>query len=116
MRPNDPGRPPFPEPDEQTGKSPPVARCTTRALASIPGAGTGHRCCGRRSERHCETYSQIGAQFGFAMLWTLVLSYPLMAASQEASGWIARVSGTGLARHIRLLYSPWLSYSAVGIL
>ena len=31
------------------------------------------------------TYSQIGAQFGFAMLWTLVLSYPLMAAIQEAS-------------------------------
>jgi hypothetical protein len=28
------------------------------------------------------TYSQIGAQFGFAMLWTLVLSYPLMAAIQ----------------------------------
>ena len=48
------------------------------------------------------TYSQIGAQFGFAMLWTLVLSYPLMAAIQEASAWIARVSGAGLARNIRL--------------
>lgn len=62
------------------------------------------------------TYSQIGAQFGFAMLWTLVLSYPLMAAIQEASAWIARVSGAGLARNIRLHYPPWLSYAAVGIL
>ncbi len=62
------------------------------------------------------TYSQIGAQFGFAMLWTLVLSYPLMAAIQEASAWIARVSGAGLARNIRLHYSPGLSYAAVGIL
>lgn len=62
------------------------------------------------------TYSQIGAQFGFAMLWTLVLSCPLMAAIQEASAWIARVSGAGLARNIRLHYPPWLSYAAVGIL
>jgi NRAMP (natural resistance-associated macrophage protein)-like metal ion transporter len=62
------------------------------------------------------TYSQIGAQFGFAMLWTLVLSYPLMTAIQEASAWIARVSGAGLARNIRLHYPPWISYSAVGVL
>ena len=31
------------------------------------------------------TDRQIGAHFGFAMRWTLVLSYPLMAAIQEAS-------------------------------
>src|ERR1700750_735905 len=62
------------------------------------------------------TYSQIGAQFGFAMLWTLLLSYPLMAAIQEASAWIPRVSGAGLARNVRFHYSPWLSYGAVGIL
>jgi NRAMP (natural resistance-associated macrophage protein)-like metal ion transporter len=62
------------------------------------------------------TYSQLGAQFGFSMLWTLVLSYPLMAAIQEASAWIGRVSGAGLARNIRLHYPPWLSYAAVGVL
>jgi Mn2+/Fe2+ NRAMP family transporter len=62
------------------------------------------------------TYSQISAQFGFAMLWTLVVSYPLMAAIQEASASTARVSGTGLARNIRLHYPPWLSHAAVGIL
>jgi Mn2+/Fe2+ NRAMP family transporter len=31
------------------------------------------------------TYSQIGAQFGFAMLWTMLFSYPLMAGIQEIS-------------------------------
>ncbi len=36
------------------------------------------------------TYSQVGAQFGYGMLWTMVLSYPLMAAIQEIS---ARVGG-----------------------
>jgi Mn2+/Fe2+ NRAMP family transporter len=62
------------------------------------------------------TYSQIGAQFGFTMLWTLILSYPLMAAIQEASAWIGRVSGAGLARNIRLHYPAWLSYAVVGVL
>jgi NRAMP (natural resistance-associated macrophage protein)-like metal ion transporter len=62
------------------------------------------------------TFSQIGAQFGFTMLWTLVLSYPLMAAIQESSAWIGRVSGAGLARSIRLHYRPWLSYATVGVL
>jgi Mn2+/Fe2+ NRAMP family transporter len=26
------------------------------------------------------TYSQVGAQFGYGLAWTLVFSYPLMAA------------------------------------
>ena len=29
------------------------------------------------------TYSQAGAQFGFNMLWTMVLTYPLMTAAQK---------------------------------
>jgi NRAMP (natural resistance-associated macrophage protein)-like metal ion transporter len=62
------------------------------------------------------TYSQIGAQLGFAMLWTLLLSYPLMAAIQEASAWTGRVSGAGLARNIKLHYPIWLSYTVVGVL
>jgi len=61
-------------------------------------------------------YSQIGAQFGFTMLWTLPVSYPLMVAIQEASAWIARVSGAGLARNIRLHYPSWISYAAVSVL
>jgi NRAMP (natural resistance-associated macrophage protein)-like metal ion transporter len=50
------------------------------------------------------TYSQVGAQFGFAMLWTMLLSYPLMAGIQEISAWIGRVTGVGLAGNIRRHY------------
>src|ERR1700692_648246 len=62
------------------------------------------------------TYSQIGAQFGFAMLWTMLLSYPLMAGIQEISAWIGRVTGVGLAGNIRRHYSAAILYPLVGLL
>jgi Mn2+/Fe2+ NRAMP family transporter len=31
------------------------------------------------------TYSQVGAQFGYGLLWTMVLSYPLMTAISRPS-------------------------------
>jgi Mn2+/Fe2+ NRAMP family transporter len=46
------------------------------------------------------TYSQAGAQFGFGMLWTLVLTFPLMSAVQLISARIGRVTGCGLAKNI----------------
>jgi len=62
------------------------------------------------------TYSQIGAQFGFAMLWTMLLTYPLMAGIQEISAWIGRVTGVGLAGNIRRHYSPMVLYPLVALL
>src|SRR5271170_6738971 len=62
------------------------------------------------------TYSQVGAQFGFAMLWTMLLTYPLMAAIQVISAWIGRVSGAGLAANIRRSYSVGVLYPLVGLL
>jgi NRAMP (natural resistance-associated macrophage protein)-like metal ion transporter len=44
------------------------------------------------------TYSQTGAQFGYGLLWTLVLTYPLMTAIQLVSARIGRVTGSGLAK------------------
>jgi Mn2+/Fe2+ NRAMP family transporter len=38
------------------------------------------------------TYSQAGAQFGFNMLWTMALTYPLMVAVQLVSARIGRVT------------------------
>src|SRR5580692_1816587 len=43
------------------------------------------------------TYSQGGAQFGFNLLWTLALTFPLMVAIQMVSALIGRVTGKGLA-------------------
>src|ERR1700736_203907 len=55
------------------------------------------------------TYSQVGAQFGYGMLWTMLFSFPLMAAIQEISARIGRVSGVGIAGNMRLHFpKPFL--------
>lgn len=62
------------------------------------------------------TYSQVGAKFGFAMGWTLLFSYPLMAAIQEISARIGRVTGHGIAGNLARHYPRWLVRSLVGLL
>ena len=62
------------------------------------------------------TYSQAGAQFGFNMLWTLVLTYPFMVGIQLVSARIGRVTGRGLAANIRRTYPPALLYGIVLLL
>jgi len=62
------------------------------------------------------TYSQAGAQFGFDMLWTVVLSYPMMVGIQMVSARIGRVTGQGLAANMRLLYPRWLLTGIVALL
>jgi NRAMP (natural resistance-associated macrophage protein)-like metal ion transporter len=62
------------------------------------------------------TYSQAGAQFGYELGWTLVLTYPLMCAIQEISARIGRVTGRGLAGNLRRSYPAWLLYGVVGLL
>ncbi|MGC1192885.1 MAG: divalent metal cation transporter [Candidatus Binatus sp.] len=62
------------------------------------------------------TYSQVGAQFGFTMLWTMLLTYPLMAGIQEISAWIGRVTGVGLAGNIRRHYAPLVVNTLVAFL
>src|SRR4029077_10824230 len=55
------------------------------------------------------TYSQVGAQFGYGMLWTMLFSFPLMASIQEISARIGRVSGIGIAGNLRRHYpKPYL--------
>ena len=61
------------------------------------------------------TYSQAGAQFGYGLGWTLLLTYPLMAAIQLISARIGRVTGRGIAGNIRRYYSPSLLYPLVGL-
>jgi NRAMP (natural resistance-associated macrophage protein)-like metal ion transporter len=50
------------------------------------------------------TYSQAGAQYGFGLLWTIVLTYPLMAAIQMVSARIGLVTGRGLAANMQRFY------------
>src|SRR5215472_1056411 len=54
------------------------------------------------------TYSQVGAQFGFSMLWTMPFVFPFMAAIQEISARLGRVTGRGIAGNMRHFYSSRL--------
>ena len=62
------------------------------------------------------TYSQAGAQFGYSLGWTLLLTYPLMCAIQIISAQIGRVTGRGLAGNMRRHYPAPLLYVLVGLL
>jgi len=62
------------------------------------------------------TYSQAGAQFGFAITWTLLFTYPLMAAIQEISARIGRTTGMGIAANIRHHYPNWILQTVVFLL
>jgi len=51
------------------------------------------------------TYTQAGAQFGLQLPWTMLFTYPLMTAVQEACARVGAVTGKGLAAIIRDNYS-----------
>jgi len=62
------------------------------------------------------TYSQVGAAFGYGILWTAFFTFPLMVGIQTVSARIGRVTGQGLAANIRRHYPPWLLYGIVVLL
>ena len=62
------------------------------------------------------TYSQVGAQFGYGMTWVMLFTWPLMAAIQEISARIGRVTGEGIAGNIREHYPRWLLLVIVTLL
>ena len=62
------------------------------------------------------TYSQVGAQFGFGMLWTMLFSFPLMAAMQEICARLGRITGVGIAENLRRYYPKPLVYGLVLLL
>jgi Mn2+/Fe2+ NRAMP family transporter len=62
------------------------------------------------------TYSQVGAQFGFGMLWTMLFSFPLMVCVQLICARIGRVTGKGIAGNLREHYSAKVLFPIVGLL
>jgi NRAMP (natural resistance-associated macrophage protein)-like metal ion transporter len=62
------------------------------------------------------TYSQVGARFGMGMLWTMLFSFPLMAAMQEICGRLGRVTGAGIAANLRKHYPKPILYVVVLLL
>src|SRR3954466_12993706 len=62
------------------------------------------------------TYSQAGAQLGYGIGWTMLLTYPLMVGIQEISARIGRVTGHGIAGNLCRHYSSWLLNAVVALL
>src|SRR5665647_3441160 len=50
------------------------------------------------------TYSQVGAQFGYGLAWTMLFSFPLMAVIQAVSARIGCVTGYGISQNLRRHY------------
>jgi NRAMP (natural resistance-associated macrophage protein)-like metal ion transporter len=54
------------------------------------------------------TYSVAGAQLGTKLLWTALLTWPLMAAVQMMCARIGKVTGQGLAGNFKQRFPGWL--------
>src|SRR3954468_3154616 len=59
------------------------------------------------------TYAQAGAALGFSVLWTALITFPLMWGVQYICAKIGLVTGRGLARVLRDHYPKWLLYPVV---
>jgi NRAMP (natural resistance-associated macrophage protein)-like metal ion transporter len=62
------------------------------------------------------TYSQAGAAFGYGLLWTALISLPLMSAIQLMCARIGIVARSGLAAVLREHYPRWLLWLACSLL
>lgn len=62
------------------------------------------------------TYSVAGAKFGYASLWTALVSFPLMTAVQLICARIALATGKGMGTVLREHYPRWLLLIIVGSL
>ena len=62
------------------------------------------------------TYSQAGAQFGYSMLWSVLLTYPLMVGIQMVSARLGCITGRGLAANVKAVFPPPVLYGLVGLL
>jgi NRAMP (natural resistance-associated macrophage protein)-like metal ion transporter len=62
------------------------------------------------------TYSQAGAQFGYGIGWTTLLTYPLMVGIQLASARIGRITGKGLTENFARLWPRSVVYALVTLL
>ncbi len=62
------------------------------------------------------TYSQVGAQFGYGLAWTMFFGFPLLASIQAICAQIGAVTGKGIAQNLRQHYPRTLLQSVVLLL
>jgi len=59
------------------------------------------------------TYSQVGAAYGYATIWSLFLAMPLMIAIQTISARIGRATGKGIGSNMRHHYPRSVVYALI---
>ena len=62
------------------------------------------------------TYSQAGAQLGYGIGWTMLLTFPLMVAIQEICARVGRVTGRGISGNVWRHYPAPLLHGIVALL
>jgi NRAMP (natural resistance-associated macrophage protein)-like metal ion transporter len=62
------------------------------------------------------TYSQVGAQYGYGLIWLATYTFPLMAVVQEMCARIGLATGMGLAANLRRHFPRWVLYVATLLL
>lgn len=61
------------------------------------------------------TYSQVGAAFGFQLVWTTLVALPFAIAVQEATARLGLYSGKGLASLIKINFRRWVLFVALAL-
>ena len=74
-----------------------------------PGLITG---CADDDPSGISTYSIAGAGFGYSVLWTALLSFPLMVSVQMMCSRLGMVTGEGLGSVIRRHFPRWVLWGA----
>jgi Natural resistance-associated macrophage protein len=94
------------QPSDLDGQSAVVEPTKPRLLGVLgPGLITG---ASDDDPSGIATYSQAGAQFRYALTWTMIFAYPLMTAVQIVSARMGRTTGRGIAGNLRQHCPPWL--------
>ena len=100
-----------PSPSDHDGTAPAARQAWWRKLG--PGLITG---AADDDPSGIATYSQGGAQFGYGVGWTLLVTFPLMVGIQLASARIGRITGKGLTENFARLCPRWLVLGLVSLL
>lgn len=89
-------------------------RWASRILRSLgPGVITG---AADDDPSGIATYSIAGAQFGTGLLWTALITWPMMAAVQMVCARIGLVTGRGLAGSLNQRFPRWLVFVFISAL
>jgi len=95
-------------PGKKSLVSPPPSRWIRSLLRSIgPGVITG---AADDDPSGIATYSVVGAQLGTKLLWTALITWPMMAAVQMMCARIGKVTGQGLAGNFKQRFPRWLLF------